>query len=228
MKRFSALSLLVLLIWGMLVPGVVFAREADGQEDVFEVEGSAAVKNEDLARARDAAIQEALQKAVERAVEQFLPPKILEERAKVLKGSIFPKSEEYVQDYRIMNERVNGGVYTVNVRTTVSVKGVQKDLLKHGLLSELKKGPATVPVNLSLRGIKSYTDYVMFREFLKTGIKGVAEVQQRSIAGGTAMLEVAVQGGAKLLVAELAKVKQFPIQARILGAGAVEVIFLRQ
>ncbi|MDO9584931.1 MAG: hypothetical protein Q7I93_00425 [Syntrophales bacterium] len=67
MKRFFPLLFLAILVSGILFPDVIFALENDDDDDaVFDVEGSALVKNDDFSRTRNAAIQDALLKASKR------------------------------------------------------------------------------------------------------------------------------------------------------------------
>lgn len=229
MKAFVLHSLIIMsmLIAGFGFPGAVFSLDEESDDMVLDVEGSALIKNHDLSRTRDTALQSALQKAVEQVVGRLLTPKVVEERMKVLKGAIFSKTEEYIGNYRIISEKAFDDLYTVNVKATVMVAGLRRDLLDNGLLKEKRKTAQTLPLQVTLRGVKSYADYVMVREFIRAGIKGVDEVHQRSVEWGTAMMELTIQGGAKALMAELARLKQSPIQARITEDGAVEATLIR-
>lgn len=225
MKRFILTGLFSLVILWILLPGESFSRE-DGNV-VIDVESSAPVKDEDVAEARSDAIKGALQKAVEQATGSSLTPEIMREKAKILRGSIFLKADQYIQNYRIISEKSYAGVYTLIVRVTVSLDSIKNDILTLGLGKKLPAGSPAAPVFITIRGIKDYQDYSQLREFMKTGLKGVDEIHLRSIVWGTASMEVYFQGGAAVMAAELVNVKKFPIKATIAGDNAIEVVFIR-
>jgi len=225
MKRYILPGLFPLMILCALFPGESFPSE--NAVVVTNVEGSAPVKNEAVAEARSAAIQGALQKAVEQAAGSLLTPEIMREKGKTLRGSIFLKADQYILNYRILSEKASADVYNVVVRVTVALDSIKNDIRTLGLMKELPPGLPSAPVFITIRGIKSYQDYSQFREFMKTGIKGVDEIHPRSIAWGTANMEVYIQGGAAVMAAELVKVKQFPIKTTMAGDNAIEVVFVR-
>jgi hypothetical protein len=224
MKRFILPGLFSLVILCVLFPGESFSS---ANSVVTDVEGSAPVKNEAVAEARSDAIQGALQKAVEQATGSLLTPEIMREKSKTLRGSIFLKADQYILNYRILSEKASAGVYSVIVRVTVASDSINNDIRNLGLMKELPPGLPSAPVFITIRGIKSYHDYSQFREFMKTGIKGVDEIHPRSMAWGTASMEVHIQGDAAIMAAELVKVKQFPIKTTMAGDNAIEVVFIR-
>jgi hypothetical protein len=224
MKRFILPVLFSLMISLVLFPGESFSS---ANAVVTDVEGSAPVKNEAVVEARSDAIQVALQTAVEQAASSLLTPEIMREKSKTLRGSIFLKADQYILNYRILSEKASAGVYSVIVRVTVASDSINNDIRNLGLMKELPPGLPSSPVFITIRGIKNYQDYSQFREFMKTGIKGVDEIHPRSIAWGTVNMEVHIQGDAAIMAAELVKVKQFPIKTTMAGDNAIEVVFIR-
>jgi hypothetical protein len=168
MKQVIVAGLFSLMILSVLLPGESFSRE-DG--NVVDVENSVPVKDEAVAEARSNAIQGALQKAAEQATGSWLTPEIMREKAKTLRGNIFLKADQYIQNYRIISENAYAGVYTLIVRVTVSLDSIKNDLRTLGLGKELPPGSPSVPVLITIRGIKNYQDYSQLREFMKTGLK---------------------------------------------------------
>jgi hypothetical protein len=224
MKRLILFGLFPLIILCLLCPGESFPSE---NAVVTDMEGSAPVKNEAVAEARSDAIQGALQKAVEQAAGSMLTPQIMREKGKTLRGNIFLKADQYILNYRILGEKASGGVYSVIVRVTVALDSIKNDIRTLGLMKELTPGLPSAPVFITIRGIQSYHDYSQFREFMKTGLKGVDEIHPRSIAWETAGMEVYIPGGAAAMAVELVKVKQFPIKATLAGDNAIEVLFTK-
>jgi hypothetical protein len=225
MKRFILPGLFSFMILCILLTGESFSSE-DGNV-VIDAECSAPVKNEAVAEARDDVLRGALQKAVEQTTGSLLTPEILREKEKTLRGEIFLKADQYIQNYRIISEKAYAGVYTLIVRVTVSLDSIKNDIRTLGLEKELPPESPSAPVFITIRGINNYQDYVRLREFVKTGIKGVDEIHPRSVAWGTASMEVHFQGGAAVMATELVKVKQFPIKATMAGDNAIEVVFIR-
>ena len=225
MKRFILYVLVILPLFNMLFFSEALCAETS--EAVIDVESSVTVKNGDGAQAHRDAVESALQKAVEQATAGVLTPEIMRDKARLLKEKIFLKADQYIQDYRIIDKRADYGVYTLTVRITVSPELIKSDLRALGFAKELPRGTPAAPVTITLHGIKTYGDYARFREYVKTGLKGVEEVRQRSMAWGTAGLEADIQGGAAALAAELSKIKQIPIKTKVSGENAVEVIFIK-
>jgi hypothetical protein len=205
MELFILPGLFLFMTASFFLPGESFALE-DGTV-VIDAEFNAPVKQEDGAEARNDVLRGALQKAVEQATGSLLTPELMREKGKILRSDIFLKADQYIHNYRIISEKAYAGIYTLLVRVTVSLDGIKNDLRTLGMEKELT---AEIP-----------------SEFMKTGIKGVKEMRPRSLAWGTACLEVYIQGGAVVMTAELAKVKQYPIKATRAGDNAIEVVFIR-
>jgi hypothetical protein len=225
MKLFILPGLFLFMTASFFLPGESFALE-DGTV-VIDAEFNAPVKQEDGAEARNDVLRGALQKAVEQATGSLLTPELMREKGKILRSDIFLKADQYIHNYRIISEKAYAGIYTLLVRVTVSLDGIKNDLRTLGMEKELTAEIPSEPVLITFRGINHYQDYLRLKEFMKTGIKGVKEMRPRSLAWGTACLEVYIQGGAVVMTAELAKVKQYPIKATRAGDNAIEVVFIR-
>ncbi len=227
MKQLSFFIVLLLLLLGPFWTADSSAGDDAQGELVVEVETSVLVKNQDAAQARSEAVKGALQRAVEQATGTLLAPETMAAKSKILKESLFPKADQYIQNYRIVGEHVDSNVYTLVLRVTVALEGIKNELLAVGLGKELQRGVPLVPVAVMISGIKSYEDYRRFKEFIKAGIKGVEAVRPRSIAWRTATMEVDFRGEAAVLAAELSRTKQFPIRTGILADNSLEVMFIK-
>ncbi len=227
MKRRLLFFFLLLPILGALFPEVTFSGEDAAGDVVVEVEYSATVKNQDIAHARSDAVRGALQKAVEQTTASLMTPEIMAAKAKILTNNIFLKADQYIQNYRLISEQAAPGVYSLVLRVTVSLEGIKDDLRGIGLGKELEHGLPSVPVAVMLRGLKTYAEYVRFREFLKASVRGVEEVLPRGMVWETVSWQVDIVGGATVLAGELSRVKQFPIKVSLLDDHTIEVIFVR-
>jgi hypothetical protein len=80
-------------------------------------------------------------------------------------------------------------------------------------------------VALTVRGVEDYARLAAFKSTLVNGVRGVKEVQERSMEDGRAELDVMVAGTSQSLATDLAT-RRFPgytVKVRKVTAGAVEV-----
>ena len=174
-------------------PSVSLGEER-GRTQVFETEGIAAVIGSDLARARDGAIRDALQKAVTRVTGQWLTPQDAERKYEILRERIYDRAEEFTQDFRILFEISDQDIYSVTVRATVFSDRIRKDLQELGLINPPVQNPSVTRIFLTIRGIRTYSDYVRLRGMLKERIPGIREAVPREASWGLARFDIAAEG----------------------------------
>lgn len=80
-------------------------------------------------------------------------------------------------------------------------------------------------VALTVGGVEDYARLAAFKAQLQNGVRGVKDVQERSMENGKADLEVVVAGTGQSLATELAtrKFQGFTVKVKKVTAGAVEV-----
>lgn len=66
---------------------------------------------------------------------------------------------------------------------------------------------STTLVSLTVRGLKSYSDFIRLKDALKTEARGVQEIFLRKMEGGTAKMDLQIEGSALSLADELAMAK---------------------
>ncbi len=175
-------------------PSVSLGEER-GTTQVFETEGIAAVIGSDLARARDGAVRDALQKAVTRAAGQWLTPQDVELNHKLLTERIYDRAEEFTQDFRILFEISDQEIYSVTVRATVFSGRIRNDLQELGLINPPAQNPTvTRGISLTIRGVRSYSDYVRLRGILKERIQGLREAVPREASWGLVRFDITAEG----------------------------------
>ncbi|MGO9139104.1 MAG: flagellar assembly protein T N-terminal domain-containing protein [Syntrophales bacterium] len=199
----------------------------DGNIWTVETEGTGLITNNDLASARNNAINNALRDAVEQAVATLDPLQTLDRRSQALRDGIYAKSDQYIHDYKISSERQVQNVYTVNVRSTVFMDSVRDDLQTLGLLKIDKNRVPSAEIAVTVKGLTSCADYVRARELLKTKVKGVRNVYQRQIAWGTARLGLDFQGTVQSFSDELIKTGHFSLIIGLIDQNYLEVTFLK-
>ncbi|MBN2567931.1 MAG: hypothetical protein JXB42_00725 [Deltaproteobacteria bacterium] len=187
----------------------VFGEDFSVEE--LEAEAAGVIINEDIAGARTNAIADSLRKAVEGAVGGLVDSEVLARHFETVNSAIFSKPRNYIQNYRIVKESVDGILYTVQIKASVSVGSIKRDLKNLGLLT-IEEGQqvaaATEIISVVVTGIESYSDFVRLRETLKGELEGVKNLYQRRMERGTAALDIEITGGVPALIERLT-VKKF-------------------
>ncbi len=171
----------------------------------IETEGTCFVSGGDMAPARDSAIDDSMRKAVQQVVRTLISEDVAVENSDVIDDNIYSKSEGYIQDYRILKEGMEDGLYRVRVRATLSVGDIRNALGMLGVLTDEWQAEEhiTMVVVVMVSGIEKYSDFKAFREALDTDIKGVNAVRLRRMESDVAVMDVDMQGSAAGLANEL-------------------------
>jgi len=195
-------SISVLFLLLICLPGVSRGEEAVPTQ-VVEAEGSAPVTGGDLARARSEAVRNALQKAVEQVALRWLTPQEAAEKSSVLKVQIPERAEGFIQEYRIVSEMTAADVHTVGVRASVLAESLRNEMLALGLLRPVQVALPVTRFSLTIRGIRSYGEYVRCRATLKDRVPGIREVIPREASWSMARFEIAADGTVPILTERL-------------------------
>ena len=161
---------------------------------VVEAEGSASVTGGDLARARSEAVRQALQKAVEQVAGHWLTPQHTIEKSSVLKERIADRAEGFIQEYRIVSETSVLDVHTVAVRASVLADSLRKDLIELGVIRPAQLKLPVTRISLTIRGIRTYADFVKCRSMLQERIPGIREISLREASWSLARFDIAAEG----------------------------------
>jgi len=118
----------------LIFPSLASAAPGDGGAKTVEATGYASITGSDTASARDTAIEDALRKAVEKAVGTLVSSETMVENFEVLSDSIYTRTEGYVKEYKVKDEKQTTGMYSVTLDATVAVGSLKGDLDALGLL----------------------------------------------------------------------------------------------
>jgi hypothetical protein len=203
MKRFALPSVIFFLFAIMIGSPFISPAEEVVPTQAVETEGSAQITGSDLARARNEAIRDALQKAVEQVAGRWLAPQEAARKSPVLKEQITDRAEGFIQEYRIVSEITVFDRYTVVIRATVLADSIRNDLRGLGLIREtLLKLPVN-RISLTIRGIRTYGDYIRCRGVLKEKIPEIREIIPREVSWSTACFDIITEGTAKTVAERL-------------------------
>jgi hypothetical protein len=115
-----------------------------GETKTLEVIGSGAIYRDNVAGARDEAIQDALRGVVERGVEMVISPASVVQDFQLLSDQVYGQTQSFVQDYTVLTEAKSGRQYRVLVRATVSLRAIRNSLKTVGVIKTQKEMPSVV------------------------------------------------------------------------------------
>jgi len=104
-------------------------------------EGVAVIIDNNTALARDQAVQDALRMVVEQAAGIMVASETLVQNYELLRDQIYSKSQGYVRNYQVIDEKVEDTLYKVTVQAKVSEGNLKDDLMALGLLIARKNKP---------------------------------------------------------------------------------------
>lgn len=203
MKR-SLLPLVILVLFVIVIGAACIApAEEVLPTQAVETEGSARIAGGDLARARNEAVRDALQKAVEQVAGRWLAPQEAAKGSPLLQEQITDRAEGFIQEYRIVSEVTAGDLYTVAIRATVLADSIRNDLKGLGLIGQTQLKQSATRISLTIRGIRTYADYLRCGEVLKEKIPEVREIIPREASWGLARFDIAADGTAQTVAERL-------------------------
>jgi hypothetical protein len=125
------LAVLIVMLCCVLYPVQTFPQV---QLNICEIEteGVGVIISGDKTRARDNAIRESQKRAIEEAVKTFLSPEAVADNIQDLNDNIYSKSGDYIQNYKIIEERTDGDYYRARISVAVIAEDIRNDLESMG------------------------------------------------------------------------------------------------
>lgn len=211
MKQSKLIAILISGLILMFLEGTLSAQESAGKELLAaNVEGTAVVLNNDLARARDEAIRDALRNAVDKA-EAGLPGGEIKNKRKRF------SAEKYVRSYRILSEKQAGVVFKVDVSAVVDTALLFDDTYDRTAKQPPKK------ITLTVRGITSYADYGRIKDYLDMQVRHCGRLSPKLIARHKVAFALDVCESTEVFANTLARRAPVAMNIGLVAADAVEV-----
>lgn len=131
------------LLFTLLLIPIFFCPALFAASESMETtaEGVGVIVDNNTAQAKDQAVQDALRLAVEQAAGIMVASETLVQNYEVLRDQIYSKSQGYIRNFNIVDEKVEGNLYKVTVRASVSEGNLKDDLMALGLLIARKNKP---------------------------------------------------------------------------------------
>jgi hypothetical protein len=224
MRKYLLLSILVLITF---ISISVHAQNDEGILSLY-VEGSAKIKQKDVAGAREEAIQDALEKAILEAVSKLLAIPTKDEKFKQAKNIIINEQDKYVQYYKITEEKRQSQNFIVNVNVVVALSSLKNDLHKMGFLQTSQSGKNNIRVSLSVIGLKKYPDFLHLKEFLQNSTKLVKNIYPCSFKWSEAHFEIEIFGDAQSFADEFVKNVACMLDIKQTDNNKIEMICLKK
>jgi hypothetical protein len=222
MRRYLFLSFLFFLFLGFTF---AHARESENLLNL-DAEGNAKISQNDVAGARDEAIQDALEKAIHLAASFLLSMPLSDEKFEAVKNALNENADKYVSNYRITNENRESDTYSVNVNVSVLLSDLKNDLTKMGFLHSFDKDKANLVVSLQVNNLKKYTDFSRLREFLQKHNKVVKNTYSFHFEWQKANMEMEIIGTAQVLADELIRTGRYLVDTSMIDKNYMEVTCL--
>lgn len=218
--RFAFIGLLVLCVLLWAAQG--FSQEGEGTRTIV-AEGAGVVINNDVALARDNAINDSLRKAVEQAVGTVISSETIVKNFEVINDQIYARSQGYIQNYRILDESVSDNLYRVKIDASVSLGSIKGDLQALGLLMA-RKGMPRIMVLIAEQNVGQMRPSYYWDSVDLSVCENV--IQSNFLKDGFTFVDrVAVEGEIKTVVGRGAKVTNSSA-ARLGKQAAAELVIV--
>jgi len=150
MKK-KSLTALSIIIFALFIPNTY----ASSQDSVFSTsDGVASIYKDNIANAREDAINDAIKKTVSGTLEALLSAAQISRNYNIIEENIINKSQQYITNYKVVSEKAIGNIYQVTIQTIIAKSKLKEDLLVLGLLSAQKASLKTL-VMLAEEDIKN-------------------------------------------------------------------------
>jgi len=149
MQRSLLICGIVLSVLCSCVWAEAFSQQAaPGQSEKQVVAtGIGSIVQNDIAHARDDAVQDALRRSIEQSLGMLVESETLVKNFQVIDDNIMSKTRGYVQDYEIVRERKRDQyLYEVTLRATVRMADIEDDLAGIATLLRRKNMPRMMAI----------------------------------------------------------------------------------
>lgn len=133
-------TICALIIWSLL-PAVFFSSTSAGSDQVVIATGVAAIQGENIAGARQAAIQDALRQALEQGVGLIMDSTSVVTDDDLME-KIYTHTEGYIKKYDVIKEqRKSGGLYRVKIKANIKTEALRDGLARLGITEAIMDYP---------------------------------------------------------------------------------------
>jgi len=134
----------ILLVGAFLGYGAGVQSQEGEKPETLEVIGTGVVFRDNVAKARDDAIEQGLWNAVEEGVGLLISPASVLSHFQLLNDRVYSQTEQFIHEYKVLTESKSGRYYRVIVRVTLLTNVLKAKLQDIGILITDRELPSIV------------------------------------------------------------------------------------
>ena len=224
MRKFLFISHFVLTLF---LSVCVYAQD-DSAILSLDVEGIADISRNDVASAREEAIQDAIENAILKAAANLMSVPVDDDRFQPVKSIIIDEPDKYVNTYKIVTEMKSPASYEVNVHVVVNLANLKNDLNKMGFLQVVQTENTSPVVLLDVKGLKKYSDFLRLKEFLQSQTKIVKNIYPCRFEWQQVHFEIEIIGDAQSLADELTQTGRYALDSGKTSKNKIDMTCLQK
>ncbi len=186
-------------------------------------EGVAAIEGNARDVARNEAVEDAQKRAVAQAVGILIDPQTHVKNYQLISDKILSQCKRYIKRYNVTGETVDSSLLRVRINAEVALSRLTDDLAGIGVLHGKMDTGGTRPVHVTITGL-SRTEFVRFKEVLRSKVGDIRGLHERSFGGTTAMISVDSKVNTQTLSDEISRSDFGTFAVEVVGSTANSVV----
>ena len=219
---FSLGCCLFCVLWLSLLPAAMGAKT--GENEILAI-GTATIKDGNLAQAKESAISDALTKGVENYLLHRLGSEGVLNNFNRIIYEILPKAKVKVENFNILLEDQSGEAFNVFIKLRINEKVIDEKLREAGVV--VTEGPPieALFLDITLKGLSSYKQFRVFRDFLRRDVSGVKSVRQTRVRKDAISIAVEFEGDRESFVERILNHDNLPFLVKLEQGEEEEILF---
>lgn len=219
---FSLGCCLFFVLWLSLLPAAMGAKT--GENEILAI-GTATIKDGNLAQAKESAISDALTKGVENYLLHRLGSEGVLNNFNRIIYEILPKAKVKVENFNILLEDQSGEAFNVFIKLRINEKVIDEKLREAGVV--VTEGPPieALFLDITLKGLSSYKQFRVFRDFLRRDVSGVKSVRQTRVRKDAISIAVEFEGDRESFVERILNHDNLPFLVKLEQGEEEEILF---
>lgn len=210
------------VLWLSLAPAAM--GEKTGENEILAI-GTAIIKDGNLAQAKESAISDALTKGVENYLLHRLGSEGVIDNFNRIIYDILKRAKVKVENFNILLEDRTGEEFNVFIKLRVNEKVIDEKLREAGVV--VTEGPfiEALYLDVTLKGLSSYKQFRVLRDFLRRDVPGVKSVRQTRVRKDAISIAVEFEGDRKSFVERVINHDNLPFLVRLEQGEEEEILF---
>ena len=210
------------VLWLSLLPAAMGAKT--GENEILAI-GTATIKDGNLAQAKESAISDALTKGVENYVLHRLGSEGVLNNFNRIIYDILPKAKVKIENFNILLEDQSGEAFNVFIKLRINEKVIDEKLREAGVV--VTEGPPmeALFLDITLKGLSSYKQFRVFRDFLRRDVSGVKSVRQTRVRKDAISIAVEFEGDRESFVERILNHDNLPFLVKLEQGEEEEILF---